>query len=287
MSKGFWRSSLGGLALYCGCGVAAIHVPLQLQFHHYDPQTVTLLNSGKYNSITTETNTLLFNRFGRAVEVVQVPFARTEHMMDSGAPVCTTDRVKNKTRAQRYLFSKAVNFFLGYRLYQLTTVPPIATEHLNSKGQIRSIAEVMNALPHAHLLVSEHFSYGEALDQDIRKVAQRQVLPLAASHYSENFLGMFASKRAEFAVLYPTEFKNFMQNHPELQTRSYEIASSPALITGHLMCTDTTQVRKFIQAVDSELTKLYQDKGFIQAHTRYLGKEDAELISALIQQYAN
>jgi len=282
----FLRYGLTLLGFYCHASVAAIHVPLQLEFHHYDPQTVQLHNAGQYNSITTETNLLLFKQFSRPVQLLEVPMARTELMMDSGGSICTMDKVKNSSRAAKYLFSKPVNFYLGYRLYQLDEFPALAADLLNKNGQVKSIAQVMQATAHAKLLVPEHFSFGEVLDQQIRQLPAKQILPLAASHYHTNFIGMFASKRAEFVIAYPTEMSFFMQSKPELKVRSYGIASAPELITGHLMCTDTAQNRKFIQAVDRALTALYRDKSFLQAHSRYLGKQDAEHISRLIRRYA-
>lgn len=287
MAKGIWRYGFVLIFWYCQSCAAAIHVPIQLEFQHYDPQTVQLSNAGRYNSITTETNFLLFKQFSRSVPVIEVPMARTEHMMDSGASICTMDRVKNSSRDAKYLFSKPVNFYLGYRLYQLAQFPVLAAELLNEQGQVKSIAQVMQAVPQAKLLVPEHFSFGETLDQQIRQLPAKQILPLAAPHYHTNFIGMFASKRAEFVIAYPTEMNLFMQSKPELHTRSYGIAGSPALITGHVMCSDTARNRQFIQAVDQALTTLYREKSFLLAHTRYLGKQEAEQVSRFIRQYAD
>lgn len=265
---------------------AAIHVPLQLEFHHYDPDTVKLSNAGQYNSITTETNALLFKRFSRAVRMIEVPIARTEHMMDNGDSICTMDKVKNNTRSAKYLFSKPVNFYLGYRLFQLEQFPALDTTLLNDKGQVISIAQVMQANPNAKLLVPEHFSFGETLDQQIHHLPAKQILPLAASHYHTNFMGMFASQRAEFVIAYPTEMSFFMKSKPELKARSYGIADSPELITGHMMCTDTARNRQFVQAVDKVLTQLYREKSFLLAHTRYLDEQNAKQISHLIRRYS-
>ncbi|MBY0420104.1 MAG: hypothetical protein K2W88_18785 [Pararheinheimera sp.] len=56
----FWRYALVLVFVYCNSSVAAVHVPLKLEFHHYDPETVQLLNAAQYNSVNTETNLLLF-----------------------------------------------------------------------------------------------------------------------------------------------------------------------------------------------------------------------------------
>lgn len=287
MAKCIWLCSFVLIFLYCQSCAAAIYVPIQIEFQHYDPQTVQLSNAGQYNSINTETNFLLFKQFARSVPVTEVPMARTEHMMDSGASICTMDRVKNNTRDAKYLFSKPVNFYLGYRLYQLAHFPAIASELLNEQGQVKSISQVMQATPYAKLLVQEHFSFGETLDQQISQLPNQQILPLTAPHYHTNFIGMFASNRAEFVIAYPTEMSFFIQSKPELHTRSYGIVGSPELITGHLMCSDTARNRQFIQSVDQALTKLYRDKRFLLAHTRYLGKQEAEQVSRFIRQYAD
>jgi uncharacterized protein (TIGR02285 family) len=287
MAARFWRYAVVLIFVYCNSSVAAVHVPLQLEFHHYDPETVQLLNAAQYNSANTETNLLLFKQFSKTVSLIEVPMARSELMMDSGESICTLDRVLNSNRSAKYLFSKPVNFYLGYRLYQLEAFPVLAAELLNNKGQVKSIAQVMQKVLHAKLLVPEHFSFGEVLDQQIRQLPAKQILPLAAPHYHTNFIGMFASKRAEFAIAYPSEMSFFLQDKPQLKVRSYGIETAPELITGHLMCTKTEQNRKFIQAVDQALTLLYRQKSFLLAHTRYLDKQEADQISRLIRQYFN
>lgn len=265
---------------------AAIELPLQLQFHDYDAQTVELMNKAQYNSVTTETNTLLFQHFSSPVRLIEVPMARSELMMDNSESICTLDKVKNSNRTEKYLFSKPVNFFLGHRLYQQQSFPAVAAQQLNSKAQLLSVVALMQANPHAKLLVPEHFSFGELLDRQIQQLASKQIVAIGASHYHTNFIGMFALGRADFVIAYPTEMSAFMQDNPELQVRSYGIAGVPELISGHLMCTDTAANRRFIQAVDKVLTSLYQDPRFMQAHTRYLNAEDAKRISRLIRQYA-
>lgn len=273
------------LFLCCKLCEAAIHVPLQLEFQHYDPQTVQLINERKYKSVNTETNFLLFQQFSRAVKVIEIPIARTEQMMDSGQSICTMDRVKNSSRSAKYLFSKPVNFFLGYRLYQLATSPRIPAELLNDKGQVKDISQLMAAIPRAKLLVQKNFSFGDILDNQIRQVPENQILLLSAPHYHTNFIGMFASQRAEFVIAYPTEMKLFMQNKQKLHIRSYGLEDAPELITGHLMCSDTDRNRHFIEAVDNTLTTLYRDKNFLLAHTRYLNEDEGRQISRFIRQY--
>lgn len=275
------------LFLCCKLCEAAIHVPLQLEFQHYDPQTVQLINERKYKSVNTETNFLLFQQFSRAVKVIEIPIARTEQMMDSGKSICTMDRVKNSSRSAKYLFSKPVNFFLGYRLYQLATFPRIPAELLNDRGQVKNISQLMAATPRAKLLVQKNFSFGDILDNQIRQVPENQILLLSAPHYHTNFIGMFASQRAEFVIAYPTEMTLFMQNKQKLHIRSYGLEDSPELITGHLMCSDTDRNRHFIEAVDNTLTTLYRDKNFLLAHTRYLNEDEGTQINRLIRQYTD
>jgi uncharacterized protein (TIGR02285 family) len=286
MARRQWITMLFALLIYSPVCMAVIQLPLQLQFHHYDPLTVTLMNKGQYYSVTTETNLLLFQHFSKPVRLIEVPMARSELMMDNLESICTLDKVKNSERLGKYLFSKPVNFFLGYRLYQQQNSPAVVAQQLNAKGQLQSVVALMQANPHAKLLVPAHFSFGELLDQQIQQLPSKQVVAIGAPHYHTNFIGMFASGRADFVIAYPTEMSASMQSDTRLQVRSYGIAGVPELISGHLMCTDTAANRQFIQAVDKVLTSLYQDPRFILAHTRYLKAEDAKHISRLIRQYA-
>ncbi|RVT46006.1 hypothetical protein EMM73_11110 [Rheinheimera sediminis] len=287
MPKSFPCFSMLLISMACTAHGAAVHVPVRLEFHHYDLPTVNMLNAGQYNSINTETNVLLFEQLVKPIRLIEVPVARSELMMSGKKPICTLDKVKNSSRVEKYLFSKPVNFYLGYRLYQLSESPALAEALLNSHGQVKSIAEVMQATPGAQLLVPKYISFGDVLDQQIRQLPSKQVSPLSAPLYDSHFIGMFASKRAEFAIAYPTEMSLFLSRKRGVSVRSYAIADVPELITGHLMCANTASTKAFIQAVDRVLVTLYRDDRFILAHTRYLEQEDASQLSRLISHYAD
>lgn len=275
------------ISLTCSAHSTVVHVPARLEFHHYDLPTVNMLNAGHYNSINTETNVLLFEQLVKPIRLIEVPVARSELMMSGKESICALDKVKNSSRLAKYLFSKPVNFYLGYRLYQLSESPALAEELLNRHGQVKSVSDVMKATPNAQLLVPKHISFGDVLDQQIRQLPSKQVSPLSAPLYDSHFIGMFASKRAEFVIAYPTEMSLFLSRKRGVSVRSYAIADVPELITGHLMCANTASTKAFIQAVDRVLASLYRSERFVLAHTRYLNQEDASRLSRLISHYAD
>lgn len=243
-------------------------VPTELELHHYDGGSVELLNKGSADgSADIDTNLMLFKALADAPAVREMPIARTDWMMEQGLPVCSMNRVKNRARSAKYLFS----------------LPPSL---LNNKGQITTLKALLRRYPDNQIVVPKSYSFGDALDQAVAEIPARQITAISTSHYYDNFVAMFKAGRADFILIYPTEMRAYLQNNPELKVRHYPLAQAPVYSTGHLMCADTVQTREFIQRVDAELRKLYRQPDFIAANSRTLAATEASAIRRAIKTQA-
>lgn len=269
-------------ALAVSTGVTQAQPVPAIELHHYDHQSVQLLNKGQAASLTITTNLLVLQQIAPGLKVREVPIARTDKMMLDGAPVCAIDRVKTNQRQQHFLFSKPVNFYLGYRLYQRADASPLPQLALNKQGQVLSLAGALAAVPGSRLLVSSRFAFADPLDGQIAKLDASQQEVIYDGHYVQQFIGMLLAGRADFALIYPSALYENFQDRPPVALRSYAIVGVPPLISGQFMCADTPHTRAWLATVDQALTALYQQPAFFAAHRRFLPAQQAlELKTAL------
>ena len=258
-----------------------------VELHHYDTETIARLNGGGTDgSADIDTNLLLFKTLGDAPAVREMPIARTDHMMEQGLPICSLNRVKNKSRDAKFLFSLPVNFYLGYQLYQHANAAPLPASLLNRKNQISSLKQLMQHYPRNQIVIPKTYSFGDALDQAVAEIPPRQITAISTSHYYQQFIAMFETGRADFILLYPTEMQAYLKMTPELQVRHYPLAQAPQFTTGHLMCADTKQTREFVRRVDASLRKLYRDPLFVEANSRTLAASETAQIRQAIRAQA-
>ncbi len=277
------------LLLFIGTAPVWANAPSSpsLQIHHFDSESVALLNSGSTDGYADiDTILLLFKALGNAPTVSELPIGRTDRMMEQGLPVCSLNRVKSKTRAAKFLFSLPINFYLGYQLYQHANTDPLPATLLNGKNQISSLKQLMQHYPRSQFVLPKNYSFGDALDQAIAEIPSRQITAISTYHYYQHFLAMFEAGRADFILLYPTEMQTYLQQNPELKVRHYPLAQAPQFTTGHLMCANTPQGREFISRVDTALRKLYRDPAFTEANSRTLTAPEAAQIRRAIQAQA-
>lgn len=267
--------------------VAASTLPAAVELHHYNAESVTLYNNGGTDqSADIDTIHLLFKTLQWPLQVQQVPLARTDHMMAQGKAVCSLNRVKNTDRASRFLFSRPLNVYLGYQLYQHGQAPAVPNGLLNSDGQIQALKALMHHFNRQQIVVPKSYSFGDQLDAAIADLPPRQITAIATEDYYQHFVAMFEAGRADFILLYPTEMQGYLQQNPGLKVRRYALAQAPAYLTGHLMCADTPATRQFIQQVDQALLQLYRQDDFIDANSYKLSAVDAQQIRQIIQTLA-
>ncbi|WJG10662.1 hypothetical protein [Aliiglaciecola sp. LCG003] len=252
-----------------------------------DSALVTESINSKSRNISTGIDTLqlLFDRLLLDVNLLNVPFSRSLNYIDKGQSACVVSKIKTPERETKYLFTHALNFFETQKLYQLGELPPIAPELLNSSGEVKDIHSVLNAMPSSTILLPRDYSFGSRVDIDLAKVNKEQIIPIANSDFYDSFMRIWTAKRTDFALIYPVRlYKHFKQDNP-IEMRSYDIATNPKFVTGHILCGDSPKGRAFIDAVNQAIIAMYSEPSFITAHTSYLPPQSAQAISGIIQSH--
>lgn len=264
-----------------------IPFPMGLELHS-DDSTITEHVNLKTQTLTASVDTvqMLMRSLEWDVRLLNVPFNRSLNYMKNGKAVCVVNKRKTPDRASQYRYSLPINFFESQKFYQLADLPAITEPYLNQQGEISSIHTFLNSQPNSTLLIPETYSFGSIVDSDIAKVTKQQIIPISNDSFYHSFLKMFASKRTDYAIIYPLTFFTAFGDEMPIKVRSYPIANNPKYVTGHFLCSDTEQGRKLIESVNHTIKTLYSDPEFILAHTRYLPNESATSIKQLITEYA-
>lgn len=234
-------------------------------------------------STAVDTVQMLVDELGYTSPVLHIPLARSFLNMEKEENVCVLNRIKSPERERNFLYSLPLNFFQTQRFYQLASLPPIKAQLLNAGGEVQSIHDVLASYPNSFIVLPESYSFGEKVDADIAQVDKNQILRVANDAYYSRFMNMFANGKSDFALIFPaTVYRNFGDDMP-VAVRSYPIAGNPSVVSGHVICPNTTQGASHIERINAAIKRLYTKPEFIDAHTNYLPAQDIPNLRGAIE----
>ena len=234
-------------------------------------------------STAVDTAQMLVDELGYTLPVLHIPLVRSFHNMENGENVCVLNRIKSPERERNFLYSLPLNFFQTQRFYQIASLPPINEHFLNADGEVQSIHDVLASYPESFIVLPEFYSFGENVDADIGQVDKNQILRVANDAYYSRFINMFANGKSDFALIFPaTVYRNFGDDMP-VAVRSYPIAGNPGVVSGHVICPNTTQGASHIERINAAIKRLYTKPEFIDAHTNYLPAQDIPNLRGAIE----
>lgn len=231
------------------------------------------LQSNKgFNNFSVSTNLYALKKEYKNVHFEYMTFKRSLQFMDEGKNICIVNKIKTKERLEKYIFSRPVNLFIGRRLYQHNSYPPLADRHTpNFKVNLNRL---FNKRPNTQLLISSQISYGDILDEQIAALPEKNKITRESSEHDTGILDMFSLGRAEFALLYPQQVFTFKSN---LAAKSYELESITPYVLGHLMCTNTPESIEFIDRVNERLSSAESFNELLEIHLSYINPNDKHI----------
>lgn len=234
-------------------------------------------------STAVDTVQMLVDELGYTSPVLHIPLVRSFLNMENGENVCVLNRIKSPERERNFLYSLPLNFFQTQRFYQMASLPPIQAHLLNADGEVQNIRDVLVSYPDSFIVLPESYSFGEKVDADIAQVDKNQILRVANDAYYSRFMNMFANGKSDFALIFPaTVYRNFGDDMP-VAVRSYPIAGNPSVVSGHVICPNTTQGASHIERINTAIKRLYTKPEFIDAHTNYLPAQDIPNLRGAIE----
>jgi len=247
-----------------------------------DQAELTNYLNDSYVSIGTDTTKLvvqsLLKIYDIDIQLAQLP--RINSLLTSLPALCTSNRIKTKQRLQENLFSLPINLYLSTRLYFLDETRyrsgiDLFKPLLNDSGELISLELLFDTLPELTIGVSKGRSFGNALDGQLSKVAERNLIFRAGTGRYDALTKMLFKSRLDFILKFPTQFKREIDDYPEkVQVSSLAVAGNDQYIIGHVACNQSDLGKKVITDVNKILQRLYQQPVFYHAHSRYLSSAD-------------
>ena len=206
---------------------------------------------------------------------------RLNAFMDTENATCTFFKLQTNERAKKYIFSYPTDIFLGVRLYQLKSSPPISEAYLNKKGGLKSLSDFFNRKGNSSvLLLMPGKPFGTELDEEISQINPSSIYFLTAEDPYSSYIDMFLKKRSDFIILYPSVLEPYTKQGAEL--RSYSLPTDKQFISSRIMCNNTAESRAFIANANKTIKQLYQTEAFIQAILTFTPKADHQLVRDIL-----
>ncbi|WP_340680390.1 hypothetical protein [Paraglaciecola sp.] len=233
---------------------------------------------GKEINVSTATNSLVLNTLSKLFRIDYVGVNRTLILMEEDNPICATTKLKTPQRQKKYIFSKAINLFLGRLLYQHQDDKPLPQSLLDEEGKITRLADVFSMFPNKYLVLGRAAVYGPEIDKQIAELLPQNILYREGADFDQIPI-IFDRRRNDFLLGYPAQvFELLGKNFP---IRSYKLAATAEYVVSHLMCTDTPETQALLQQVDNNLDTLYKNGQLLQAHLRWLPNSEQETFKQL------
>ncbi|WP_284245350.1 hypothetical protein [Thalassotalea insulae] len=239
-----------------------------------------ITNQAHNSALSVTTNQLLFANLAIKLNFNYMTTQRSTTQMDEGENICLIDRIKTPLRASKYLFSLPVNLYLSRRFYQNIHAPVINDPELLIDGALDLLA-FFKKYPDKKLLLSHKISYGNALDNLLANLPDKNKTYRRGAAHETAIVDMLVFERVNYTLLYPQQIS---EQNIKTPLRSYEIAGIPPFVAGRLMCTNSAEMQLFIEKVNQTLKRLYDNKILFNAHLTFIPDEYADVLAKYFHQ---
>jgi hypothetical protein len=95
---------------------------------------------------------------------------------------------------------------------------------------------------------------------------------------------MLERRRADYAILFPTEIAEFGSEDKAFNLLSYRISGVEPISSGHLMCNKNEASKAWLEKFNDIIVELYQSPEFVKANTFNTSPQEKTLIMNAINQ---
>jgi len=209
------------------------------------------------------------------VTQLQATTPQAAKLLQSKANVCVGNKLPLPERRDWGLISHQPQvIFPGLRLYVLQSsglVPWLQ--------QLGSPALQMQRLLNSHQRFKLGFaagrSYGDQLDRQLQNAAnQRNLFSRTGPDNAGGLLQMFSRGRIDLLIEYPNVVEHYLQQLPAPPAvLSFALEESPAILPGHIICSDTPQGRALLSSLDQAISILSKQRVYLDAHLRWFSAD--------------
>lgn len=176
--------------------------------------------------------------------------------------------------------------FPGLRLYVLQSSGLNSWLTQQSSGKPLSMQRLLTANQRFKLGFSTDRSYGDKLDLLLKQAAnQRNLFSRSGPDNAGGLLQMFSLGRIDLLIEYPNVVEHYLAQLPKPPAvQSFALQESPALLPGHIICSDTPQGRLLLTSLDQAISSVSQQRAYLDAHLQWFSPALHAEITALYNQ---
>ena len=210
------------------------------------------------------------------VKIERVTAPRITRILHTKDNVCVANRAETPERKQYSLFSDPQSFYLTHKLYRFNQTSALPSQLLNSKGEIKDLANVFKVLPAKTIGLAQDVSFGNFLDQQIKKIKPANIYYRGGNQRVVALSSMLYKSRVDFVLALPVDLT---PNEAQKQLiEQYTIAGAPPYLIAHFNCSKSQLGQRVINDINKILANVYQTKDYYQAHKKWFSdKQLADL----------
>jgi len=210
------------------------------------------------------------------VKIERVTAPRITRILHTKDNVCVANRAETPERKQYSLFSDPQSFYLTHKLYRFNQTSALPSQLLNSKGEIKDLADVFKVLPAKTIGLAQDVSFGNFLDQQIKKIKPANIYYRGGNQRVVALSSMLYKSRVDFVLALPVDLT---PNEAQKQLiEQYTIAGAPPYLIAHFNCSKSQLGQRVINDINKILANVYQTKDYYQAHKKWFSdKQLADL----------
>ncbi len=201
------------------------------------------------------------------IKIERVTASRTNRILKSKGNVCTANRAKTPERQEYSLFSDPQTFYLTHKLYRYNQKSALPKQLFNAEGEIKDLASVFKTLPTQTMGIAQDVSFGNFLDQQIKKIKPANIYYRGGSQRVVALASMLYKERVDFVLALPVDITPLETQKPLLE--QYTIAGAPPYLIAHINCSDSPLGQRIINDINKVLANAYQTKDYYQAHKKW------------------
>lgn len=255
-------------------------------------QTVTLLSddpkdlelfytTGNHDIASDSYRLLLKNLPDIKVELEIAPTARIDALLKEDRTMCAVNRIKTPKRELSNIYSYPVHLYPSHRLYYFKNNTPLTDDLLTEEHDLISIQKLITKYPSATIGIESGRSYGKALDKQLSKIKEKNILRRADSDAYQSMIALFQRQRVDLLITYPTVFKEYATGQND-NIGSVSIAKHPLFIAGHIACSNTAYSQKIIKQINRALLDLYPSDEYLSMHLHHVPNTEQSLLTRRI-----
>ncbi|WP_348727798.1 hypothetical protein [Rheinheimera texasensis] len=178
--------------------------------------------------------------------------------------------------------------FPGLRLYVLQSSGLRSWLAQQASNKPLSLQRLLSAHQRFKLGFNTDRSYGDQLDPLLKQAAhQRNLFSRSGPDNAGGLLQMFSLGRIDLLIEYPNVVEHYLAQLPKPPAvQSFALQESPALLPGHIICSDTPQGRLLLTSLDQAISNVSQQRAYLDAHLQWFAPDlHAELTALYNQTY--